>query len=314
MKLLLFLTLLLSLSACSSQIQQNMSKKEYKTSFKDVWNLIKSDPYKKLPQREVSYFKLSKGEGIEHSSWRTLNDQSDILAPFKKLAHPNGICFRGVWKIDETNDYDGYFKKGSEALVIARASTAMSNTKSGATRAFGFAAKLFPTMDETLQNREPSANVFLIEDLGGTDAKHFLDVSLTNEPSVSFTLEAVLNTAYGLKVAHSFAQADKNPAIRQLYEVSSLAESKEKKVNTPKWLKIVSSSQKRVDAVDFREELTIEKNKKLVFDIFVANLKSNMKKNWEKIGTITLNESVVSEACDARLHFHHPKWRNDLKF
>jgi len=29
---------------------------------------------------------------------------------------------------------------------------------------------------------------------------------------------------------------------------------------------------------------------------------------------ITFDESVVSNSCDHRLHFHHPKWRDDLKY
>lgn len=47
---------------------------------------------------------------------RTLNNHTDVLEPFDKLAHPNGICFKGVWKVDKENIYSGYFKNGSEAL------------------------------------------------------------------------------------------------------------------------------------------------------------------------------------------------------
>ena len=39
-----------------------------------------------------------------------------------------------------------------------------------------------------------------------------------------------------------------------------------------------------------------------------------LKKDWKKIGTITLDESVTSASCDQRLHFHHPKWRDDLDY
>ena len=37
-------------------------------------------------------------------------------------------------------------------------------------------------------------------------------------------------------------------------------------------------------------------------------------KEWQKIGTISLFKSVVSASCDQRLHFHHPKWRDDLNY
>ena len=309
---LLFISLLFVLNVYADNAYE--TKGVYMSSFEDVWTQVKSDPYEKLPQVEVSYFKLSGECGISQSAVRTLNEDADLLEPFEKLAHPNGICFKGVWKIDVSNPYGGYFKKGSEALIIARASTAMSNTQSGSTRAFGFAGKLFPTMDEMKQNTQPSANFFLIEDLGGTDAEHYLDVALTNEPSVSVTLEAVLNAAYGVKVARSFAEADKNPSIRQLYEISYLGESKSAKVLTPKWLKIEANSSQRIDAKDFRKELKIEEKEELVFNIFVASQMIDEQKSWQKIGTISLNESSVSHSCDRRLHFHHPKYRDDLDY
>jgi len=314
MKQLLLIGLLFVLGICPNKLISYETKGVYMHSFEDVWTQVKSDPYEELPQMEVSYFKLSGEHGISQSAERTLNENADLLEPFEKLAHPNGICFKGVWKVEVENPYSGYFKKGSEALIIARASTAMSNTQSGSTRAFGFALKLFPTMETQKLNSTPSANFFLIEDLGGSDAVHYLDVSLTNEPTISVTLEAVLNAAYGVKVARTFAQADKNPSIRQLYEISYLGESKSSKVITPKWLKIEAASSKRVDAKDFREELKIEKKEELVFNVFVASRVINEKKEWLKIGKISLNESSISDSCDRRLHFHHPKWRDDLDY
>jgi len=314
MRLLLFITVLLSLNAYSDTIRPHGTKGVYMHSFEDVWTQVKSDPYEKLPQVEVSYFKLSGEHGISQSAERTLNEDADLLEPFEKLAHPNGVCFKGVWKIDIENPYGGYFKKGSEALIIARASTAMSNTQSGSTRAFGFALKLFPTMKTQKQNTQASANIFLIEDLGGSDATHYLDVALTNEPSLSITLEALLNAAYGVKVARAFAKADNNPSIRQLYEISYLGESNSSKVITPKWLKIEAGSSQRVDAKDFREELKIEEKEELVFNIFVASRVVDEKKEWLKIGKIVLDSSVVSSSCDRRLHFHHPKYRDDLDY
>jgi hypothetical protein len=314
MRLLLLTTILFIFSACSAELKPYENRGEYMSSFEKVWEQVKSDAYEKLPQLEVSYFKLSGEKGIEHSAMRTLNEDADLLEPFEKLAHPNGICFKGVWKIDTQNPYGGYFKKGSEALIIARASTAMSNTQRGSTRAFGFAGKLFPTMNPNVVNSEPSANFFLIEDLGGTDAEHFMDVSLTNEPSVSITLEALSNVAYGIKVANAFGEADKNPSIRQLYEISNLGESKSAKIITPKWLKIEAADKKRVDAEDFREELRIESPELLVFNISVASRVENKQKEWLKVGSITFDASVTSASCDRRLHFHHPKWRDDLDY
>lgn len=312
MKLSLLITVVFTLSGCATQMKHIEVTPKYKTSFNEVWNQIKSDPLMVLPQNKVSFFKLySDGEDrISKDATRTLNNRADILKPFEKLAHPNGICLKGIWEIDSQNIYSGYFKKGSKALIIARASTAMSNTKSGNTRAFGFAGKLFGTMNPDEQNTVPSANFFLIDDLGGTDALHYTDVVLTNEPPISFTYEALKNILYAIKVSSAFSNADKHPGIRQVYEIAELRESQN--IISPKWMKIEASDNKRVDKEDFRDELKIKEGNELVFNISVANKIIDEKKQWQKIGTIKLDSSIVSNSCDHRLHFHHAKWRDDL--
>ncbi len=316
MKLLLFLTLLFTLSGCTTKIKLDEAKPDYSASFNDVWNQVKSDPIDELPQTEVSFLKLSNSKEnlILKDSQRTLNDHSDLLDSFEKLAHPNGICFKGIWEIDVENIYGGYFQQGKKALIIARASSAMSNTQSGSTRAFGFAGKLFPTMDPNKIHTKPSGNFFLIDDLGGTDANYYRDVALTNEPTVSITFEVIKNMFYAIEVAHTFSQVDENPSIRQLYEISYLGEDTNENIITPKWLKIEIENTQTADAKDFRDELKIEDGETLVFSISVANRAINSKKVWQKIGTIQLDTSIVSKSCDQNLHFHHPKWRSNLDY
>jgi len=312
MKLLLLIAMLFTLSACTTKIKVNKEKSDDRSSFVEVWKQVESDPLEEFPQRSVSFFKLFTFEEdiILQDAHRTLNDHADILPAFEKLAHPNGICFRGIWEIEEENIYSGYFKQNSKALIIARASTATSDTLSGSNRAFGFAGKLFASTDANEQISENSANFFLIDDLAGTDAKHYKDVALSNEPDSNINFSVVKNLLYALKVSRAFTKADKNPGIRQLYEISQLGENSSKNIITPKWMKIEAGDSKRVDAKDFRDELKIQKDEKLIFNIFVAN----KKKEWQKIGTITLYKSVVSASCDQRLHFHHPKWRSDLNY
>jgi hypothetical protein len=190
----------------------------------------------------------------------------------------------------------------------------MSNTRRGELRAFGLAGKIFPTMNPLKLNQENTANFFLIDDLGGTKAKHYTDVNLTNEPSITTTSAVIKNLLYALKVARSFAKADANPTIRQIYEISYLGEKENSKIITPKWMKVEAQKGQTVDARDFRDELRIEKGKKLIFNIFVASESTDDKKDWQDIGTITFDKSAVSSSCDHRLHFHHPKWRMDLDY
>jgi len=285
-------------------------------SFQDVWHEVTSDPLHTLPQNTVTFGKLFtfRKNLILADAKRTITERRDIIEPFDKLAHPNGVCLKGLWHIDKANPYSGYFKQNSKALIIARASTALSKTKRGDIRAFGFAGKLFPTTKVDKSNSEHTANFFAIDDLGGTDALHYTDVAMTNEPSVTTTSEVLKNILYALKIAKAFASADDHSDIRQLYEISELGEKDKKNIITPKWIRISARSGQSVDAKDFRDEFSLNKHKKIFFNIEVASKEINHKKEWQTIGTITFDASVVSNTCDHRLHFHHPVWRDDLRY
>lgn len=316
MKFLLLTIITLSIIGCANENNIKLDNHTKKLSFNNIWNTVSDKPLKKLPQNNISFNKLYKNHEdiISKDAKRTLEDKNDILKSFDKLAHPNGICFKGIWHIQEKNIYSGYFKQNTKALIIARASTALSNTKNTDLRAFGFAGKIFPTTNPNKINKSTSANFFLIEDLGGTNAKYFTAVELSNEPKISLTSAVLKNLLYTIKVTHSFNNADKNPTIRQLYEVSNLEENNNNYIITPKWMKIKANTINKNNAIDFREELKIQNGEKLVFNISVANTIIKKKKNWKEIGTITFDTSVISNACDHNLHFHHPKNRDDLNY
>ncbi|TNF24344.1 MAG: hypothetical protein EP319_18665 [Deltaproteobacteria bacterium] len=308
MKSTLFVTALLaSLSVHATTYQGS--------SFEQVWKQIKSDSYSELPQNKISFRSLYGflESRIRDSAERTLSDRSDLLPQFQKLAHPNGVCLAGTWEITEENPYGGYYKKGSKGLIIARASTAMSATKQGKNRAFGFAGKIFPTLNEG--QTVPTSNFFLVDDLGGTKAPHYTGVEMLNEPAISTTTTVVFNLLYALKLAATFGKADSNPNMRQLYEVSYIGETEKNKVRTPKWMKVGATPGQTIDEADFRDELSIDNNGgELSFDISVASTQDDEgNKNWSKIGTIRFTDSAASNSCDHRLHFHHPKWKSNLK-
>ncbi len=311
MKISLLILLILSLEGCAKEANRinNYPTLTTKNQFQAVWNVVKSNPYKTLPQTEVSFSKLFtwKKNIILEDAKRTLKSRADILPPFEKLAHPNGICFKGIWSIEKLNGYSGYFKKGSQALIIVRISSAMSNTKQGEIRAFGLAGKLFPTTNPLKVNAQPSANFFVIDDLGGTDAKNFTDVALTNTPPLSTNTTLLKHIAYGLKVNSAFKIADKNPSKRQLYEISELGEKGV--VKAPKWIRVTSENSINSKAKDFRDELKLSGSKKLILKIEIADKIKENQKIWQDIGTIKLDKSVSSYGCDQQLHFHHPKWR-----
>jgi len=318
MKALYLFLILFTINSCSKDVALSTTTPILPTqhSFQNVWSEVTSDPLRTLPQNTVTFGKLFTFTKniILGDAKRTLADHRDIIEPFDKLAHPNGVCLKGVWHIDKANPYSGYFKQNAKALIIARASTALSKTKRGDIRAFGFAGKLFPTTNVKKRNKAPTANFFAIDDLGGTDALHYTDVSMTNEPSVTTTSEVLKNILYALKIAKAFSDADSHSGIRQLYEISELGEKNKSNIITPKWIKISAKSGQSVDAKDFRDEFSLNNNKKIFFNIEVASKEINHKKEWQTIGTITFDTSVVSNTCDHRLHFHHPVWRDDLRY
>ena len=291
------------LNSCASSKLNKSEKISYKKQFNSIWNIIESDPYDTLPQDKISYFKLFKdgNSTILKDAKRTLNSKEDILPYFDKLAHPNGICLKGLWEIKQDNIYSGYFKKGSKALIIARASSALSNTKKGQIRTFGFAGKLFATTNPNKVVKQ-TANFFLIDDLGGTKEHYYTNTVLTNAPKISFNIEVFKNIFYALDLKDAFEKADKNPNIRQVYEISELEENK--KIITPKYMQIKSSKIYDKNKDDFRDELKIT-TKNLIFNIYV----SNDKESWENIGHIIFDKSITSISCDHRLHFSHPKYK-----
>ena len=137
---------------------------------------------------------------------------------------------------------------------------------------------------------------------------------MTNEPNVSKTTQVLLHIAYSLKLAATFGKADENPGMRQLYEISELKETQSRTARTPKWMKVSAAKGQTIDEKDFRDELNVKNyNGKIIFNISVASEEdSDGKKSWNDIGTIKFTESAVSNSCDHRLHFHHPKWRKNL--
>ncbi len=293
-----------------------MAAPEYNgTSVDELWDAVKSDPYP-LPSYRISLSSMI-GFGVSYikrAADRTLAEQNDLLPRFTKLVHPNGVCLRGEWVIDQENPYSGFFAPGARGLVISRASTATSETKRGTYRAFGLATKVFPTENDR-QVTKPG-HLFVIDDLGGRKVDHFLDTSLTNEPATSLNSSSPALAPIIAAIGVAFSKADINPGIRQAYEVAELGVSPTTKAVVPKWVRLSThADQFKIDAIDFRDEfdVTEQPTGTIQFDIAVASqILSNGNKDWQTIGKITYTDSVVSDTCDHRLHFHHPKFRRDL--
>jgi hypothetical protein len=230
---------------------------------------------------------------------------------FDKLVHPNGICLSGTWNVTEPSAYTGYFAQGSRGLIIARASVALSDTTAGNYRGFGLAGKIFPTDDPGHADPLKTANFFVIDDLGGTLAAHYMDGQLTNEPATTIhPSEALYLATVGEAAQSAFKAADINPGRRQVYPIAELGVADTSTAVTPRWMMLRGSEGARFDKADFRDELTAAlAARPVVMDILVSE---NRDAGWNKIGHIEFDAGVASDSCDHRVHFHHPKFRTDL--
>lgn len=283
----------------------------------EVWEIVKTGPYQTLPYNQVtlsSFFDWGVNV-LRDASKRTINVKDDILPPFKKLLHPNGICLKGTWIIDKDTPYTGYFKNGSEGIIIARASVALSETTQGNYRGFGLAGKIYPTSDFYHQQKLKTANFFTIDDLTGTLTANYTKAEMTNEPNISFRLSSIALAPIAAAAATALGSVDINPGIRQLYEISELGESEDslQNIKTPKWMMLSASEDTAIiNSEDFRDEIAehIAQYGKLIFDIKVADRITFFgRKQFITIGKIIFDDLVASSGCDTRLHFHHPPFR-----
>lgn len=296
------------------------------SSFTEVRTVLMTDPValegEAIPELEVyqkeqlpaykvnrkQFFAEIDGQTVnvlEQDAKRTIAETADYYDRVKKLLHPNGICLTGTWEITEPSVYTGYFAQGKKALMIARASTAMGDTQTPHKRGFGFAGKLFPT--ENPEQAVDTANFFAIDVLSGTKAGHYLDVAMTNEPKIGFSL--ALGTA--ITASQALSKADTQPGFRPLYPISELGLTPGQAVVTPKWIMLkAAANMPRIQEADFRDELSIQHYPNgLVWDIYVSDKTNDTTatKDWMRLGFMTFDESIVSYGCDRRLHFAHPK-------
>ncbi|MCC7440806.1 MAG: hypothetical protein IT285_04185 [Bdellovibrionales bacterium] len=240
---------------------------------------------------------------LKEAARRAVREPGDFDARIVKLLHPMGICFSGVWRIDQANPYTGAFAPGARALFLGRASTADGEWRAGRKRPFGFAGKLFPTMDP--QEQVATANFVTIDNLGGTRARHFLDVALTNEPAAGFAF----TPGVSLSIFFAFNAADRDIFMRPVRALAKSGPPEGWPIRAPKWMRLrPRADMPRVDETDFREELDLRHYPQgLIFDIHASDRTQDplRKSGWSRLGELVLTESVVSYACDRQLRFQH---------
>ena len=278
--------------------------------FSEVRAQLLSDPYSVLPPGRStigSMFRRGKNLLLKDSFTRVDSD-ADMEPPRQKLLHHVGICLFGRWTITEDTGYTGCFRGGTDHLIVVRCSTQFSHTDRGSRRGFGLAGKIFPTRDPN--ELVKTANFITIDVLGGTLARRFTDVALTNEPPLGPNLDLIAYLFVILNVTYCFQKADTSPSYRPLYELSERGLRPAERPLGPKWMQVSAEPGiGQCDAIDFRDELRVAnyKNGRLRFSIAVASEKSAAgERLWRRVGTIELTEDTCSRSGDERLRFRHP--------
>jgi hypothetical protein len=319
--------------------------------FADVKRAIFANPYRTsptpdgvtpLPVYRVTFRSVIAGAlGIcgpyifRQATARTVDSSADLRwgpdrRGFRRLLHPNGVCLTGRWTILEDSGYSGYFRKGSEALVVARYSTCCAETRRGHTRSLAMVGKLFPTTNPDHVEPLHTANFITQQDIGGDSTDFINDAQLLNAPNTTAARRS-LGAPILLVTGAVFALVDREPSIRQLYQIAELAKPKAEATRTPRFMRLtVAANQPRIPGknLDFREEVLAQifdpgnptPMRKLTFDIEVTDdgqtkgipgWQARSFQNWRRIGSLEFDNAVVSYNGDFVVHFNHPTWRRD---
>ena len=277
-------------------------------TFRGIRDAIFADPYDELPVWHVTIGSMiAVGRNRLLDSCRILvSDPADFGPPYQKLVHPVGICLTGRWRITEPTPYTGYFRQGAEGLVIARCSTLLSNPVRGPRRGFGFAVKIFPTLDPDEQ--VTTANCNCIDVLGGTFAHRFTDVALTNEPVLGLNPGLIRYALVVINALYAFFATVQTPIFRPVDAVAELGLRDGERAVSPHWVQLAQAEGNgKSEEADMRRELAVGNYSGgvLRYVISAAPVDPAVRR-WERIGEIVLDESVCSSSGDHRLRFYHP--------
>jgi hypothetical protein len=319
--------------------------------FSEVKNALFENPYHKvwgadgnapLPMYQVTLGSALRGISpfgqpyrFRQAVERTVDSSADLRwgpdrKGFRRILHPNGICLTGRWRITQETSYSGYFRNGSQALVVGRYSTCCGETRRGHARSLSLVGKLFPTTDPGHAEPLRTASFITQEDIGGDYTDHINDAELLNAPNTTAWRRGA-GAPVLLITGALLSLFDKKPTIRQLYEISELGKPKEEPTRAPTFMRLrVAPEQPRIQgaSLDFRDEVMAQiydrgdptPKRTLTFHIDVTDegetrglpiYERRTFRNWRQIGDITFDAAVASYNGDFVIHFHHPTWRGD---
>jgi hypothetical protein len=319
--------------------------------FSEVQDALFANPYQKvwggagepaLPVYEVTLGSVLRGVlpfgrpyVFRQATERVVDSHADLRwgsdgKGYRRLLHPNAVCLTGRWEITEDSGYSGYFRRGSQALAVGRYSTCCTETRRGHIRSLSLVGKLYPTTDPRHTERLETANFITQQDIGGDRTDFINDAELRNAPDTrswrrGFGVPTLLVTGA------VFNRVDREPTIRQLYEIAELGKPAGEPTRAPTFLRfLVAPDQPRIpgDGLDFRDEVLAQifdrgdpvPRRTLTFHIEVTDegethgtpaFQRRTFKNWRHLGRLTFDNAVASYNGDFVIHFNHPTWRRD---
>jgi hypothetical protein len=249
---------------------------------------------------------------------------------FRRLLHPNGVCLTGMWEIAADTPYSGYFRRGSRGLIVARYSTCCTATRRGQTRSLALVGRVYPTTDPEHGGRLPTAGFITQEDLGGSHSRSINEAVVRNAPDTRSWRRGAGVPAL-LLTGLVFMKSDKQPSIRQLYQLAELGKPAAEPTRAPEFMQLTVDPAQPViagDGIDFRDEVMAQiydsgdpqPKRKLVFRIETSDRGTTRGlpvyerreiTDWRTIGTLTFDRAVASFNGDRVLNFSHPVWRED---
>ena len=311
--------------------------------YQEVVDAIFANPYQKvwgapgeppLPVYEVTFGGVASPH-FHKATERTVDSGADLRwgtdgKGWRRIVHPNGVCLTGLWRITEDTGYSGCFARGSTALAVVRYSTCCTETRRGHTRSLSMVGKLYPTADPGHATPLPTANFMTQDDIGGEETAFINDIPLRNAPNTTLSRRgagAPTLVATGV----TFTLVDKHPTIRQLYSIAELGKPEGEPTRAPEFMQLlVAPEQPRIegDGLDFRDEVMAQifdpgdptPKRSLTFNIELTDEgettgtaveERRTFRNWRRVGTLTLDNAVISYNGDFVIHFGHPTWRED---